>query len=241
LILSISDKNYKCPSEWSEVKYSQYLKITDFVHKKAPDKLRKMLYDKSFEDEITPEEELSHVDFYRQLICEVAGVPEEVSNHIHVHGQRGGIGIIPMANIILRFIYLPYENSIKTPDSFKYKGKTYHLFKRYKGLMGDEVFFKDQTFKEYEELQAVKQHLFDFDNLEVNALALLTAILYRPKGEGYDSEKVKARARHFADLRMTYIWGAYFFFRVLTTILSASTHNSTKERAEETLLSTDTA
>ncbi len=237
--LVIEDRTYHCPENWDQLSYSEYLRLHIFIRDNAPQRLKDFLLDKEFNKPITNDEELSFTDFYRRLLVEMTGIPEDLSKEIHVHGTEG-LGIIPMANMLLKFMYIPNEGGVKIKKHVKVGDETFYLWETYEDMKGDPEFYKDQTFKVYEELQTIKQYLHKAEHLEIGALGLLTAIMYRKKGEDYDPETTKERAELFKSLPMSYVWGSYFFFRPLIDIWVESTNpysNKEQERKERQIQS----
>lgn len=224
LILEIEDKKFNAPSGWDELTHDQFVELNEFHDTTFPESLQ----DKKLE-EYTDEDERALVKYAKELIVSFFKIPNDLANQLRVNGDNS---IMDAYWMVHKFLSMPDESEIKIKHTFKYKKKNYYCAKdSIDHIAGNPN--PDATWLEYEEASTIQSNMKALMDNKLNPLAMLTAIMYRPAKEAYDSDKVKDRAELFRGLTMDKIFGAVFFLmsHKITSLKSIS-HYLKEEEAE---------
>jgi hypothetical protein len=249
LVISIDNKDYECPQEWSDVTLKQYCDSIA-VFNTMPKKLNTLIFGSDEEKEkieVNEDDVQDFASFYKRWVAFWCEIPEGVVGKLPVEIEDG-IGVINLYNILLKFMITPSGSSLPVKDFIIYKNGLYMLPESQKKLNGESQPMYKSSFDEFYEAAEIKRVAGELKDGNSNVLPLLVAILYRPakairKGffkkivgyeiEAYDSDKVKKRATLFEEMPMDLVWGAYFFFLKLRLTFIENSLNSLKEEMEK--------
>lgn len=213
IYVTISNKKYGIPDDWSEVTMRELLNSQRLL-KELPDKLDKMLFPVKDAEEpvMNDKDELEFLEFYRRWLVLWTKIPDHISKQIHIDDLTASFSSLQM------FLYTPKELPFK--GVIEFKGVTYMLPTTEELMSGNEKHMADATFEEFVEGMQLSSSLDSLKSGDLSVLAILTATYYREQVKGflkkpvavpYDEEGTKKRAEIFMDLPMSDVWGAYFF------------------------------
>lgn len=199
--IKINDQEYGCPNSWEDItmqKYLDYLKVT------APTKLRDLV---SGEGVTLTKKDLYECYQYMAKVVEIfCGVPYEI-----------GIKQLQVTELQKLWVYIEkalqtdYQYQYKTAESgdkpsFRFKGDTYYLPTK---LLAEE------TAGELIMAQLLQDGCKQLEQGNYIALAKVTAVLCRKKGEWYEDYDIEQRAQTFLELPMDILLHVGFFLQKL--------------------------
>lgn len=232
LTLEIDGHSFVAPEKFSELTHRRFIELNEFHDRTFPESLQ----DKELAD-YTDEDNLTLVKYAKDVVIEFFGIDEHLANELRVNGDNSIMGAYWM---IHKFLSMPEESEIEISHKFKFKNKNYYCAKdSIDHIAGNPN--PDATWLEFEEASTIQTNMKALMDNKLNPLAMLTAVLYRPLNEKYDSDKVKKRAELFQDLTMDKIFGAVFFLMQHKLTLLKNIKPYLKEEAEavQSLLSSD--
>lgn len=216
--IELKGKSYPLPSEWSEVTLRQILESRELAES-MPEKYNDHLYNTDKEVEFTEDDKIDLWTFKRKWVGFWTGLPTD-DDTISI------TDLDDCYSILMMFLGTPSEKEVTINSTITHKGVTYSLPKTEKIAGGGVKYMADSTYQEFIEGAQLSNRLNRLSEGDLTVLPLLTATYYRPeittgrwfwrrtRVEGYNEDKVKARAEVFMDLPMDKVWGAYFFLDV---------------------------
>jgi len=236
ITLEIENKEYKCPSDYSDITFSEFKKIQawlDLDHNKE-------IVDKIIDSKVTSDEEERVLNFYLDFINYVTKIPKKHLMQIKPYG-KDNIEDLSIQWVFERLSFLLCVPQIENPQPAE-KLNGYYFIDR---TDLNEAMLRDLTFREYVEADAVKKEFNKLKEGRYDRLAQFLAIMYRPKTskgkwfwkkeviEEYNSETVRERAKEFDNITMDKIWNCLFFFMQLKTKSLKNIEQSLKVEVEK--------
>lgn len=249
-VLSINGTEYKSIETWDEMPLSMAVDI----HKVNIPSILKELYDEyaqkepdekkitELNDNIAHEDRVKHFPlFYGQIICILAGIPEDVLEHI-MWDMRTEFYRKYCERFVTGIMYGDYSD-IKNIDSFDWEDSSYYLPKSGHFMDGNVELAasKDQStpmeneqtivFTEIADLEVYSEQL---EGGKYEVAANIISVMCRPQSEVYDEKTSLARAEKFQQLPMNIVWEVFFCILQLSTISSQNTLISKLRKAVAT-------
>lgn len=163
---------------------------------------------------------------FQKSFCEL--IVGDVLDELPIENANEGLALIELFNFLSWRRAFPKEDEIKQIPFFFHNGKKYICNWKELNSLNKEVPLKSATYGEYVHASMVRGMFNELSSGNIERMALLTAILYRPeikvkkgwfkyenKIEPYNEEKAEARAKEFESLTMDKVFGAYFFLKML--------------------------
>lgn len=170
---------------------------------------------------------------YQKNFCEL--IIDELLDNLPVEKANEGLSLTELFNFLSWRRTFPKEEEIKQIPFFFHNGKKYVCHWKELNSLNKEVPLKSATYGEYVHASMVRELFNELSSGNIERMALLTAILYRPeikvkkgwfkyenKIEPYNEVTAEARAKDFECLTMDKIFGAYFFLKMR---MQQSLHN----------------
>jgi hypothetical protein len=208
MLLEVEGFYYKLPDSWEDLTLDDFIEINERA-KEAPDK------------DATEGEKMS---FYLDFISDF-GIPKEHLRKVKLlDANDNGMGILNLFNHLWQFTQLPIEDDFAKFERFIIDGKVYCFNTNNVSASGSVRAMTDYTFEEYEEATGILQAMNQLKEGQLEHLALLCAIFFRPAKkklfqwlrsyeiDEYEENSINDRAELFREkLSMDKVWGCYFF------------------------------
>ena len=208
MLIEIADLFYELPDGWEDLTLNQFLDINKITEEAPKD-------DASDKDKL---------NFQIKFISHF-NIPEEALKSVKLYdATEKQAGIVNIFEHLWKFTQLPTNPEFIEFNKFKLNDITYCFNTNTIDLSGGDRPLTDYTFIEYEEANGVLQAMQKLKEGQLDTLALLTAIFFRPAKkkflqvfksydiEPYDEATVYARSEVFKkELSMDKVWSAYFF------------------------------
>jgi len=235
ITLTIEDRDYKCPQDWSEIPLRKFIEICELdVPKKLADlyeasvalsdpdpeksKLAEERYD-LINGEITEYDLIRRFPvYYGKIIKILSDVPSSVVDRIHHEPRSAFFNQYARYIILSSFFSSPViydkESGIKAYEppkikSFKIGGKEYFLPKSL-NLLGEEIPLAKEKAVTFAEAADIETAWTDLQKEGARQIPVFCAVYCRESDSVYDEEKLLERANLFQDLTMDKVWAVFF-------------------------------
>lgn len=231
LVVEIEKEFYELPEKWSDITLEDFIEIVKLAEN-VPD-----------EDAVEAEK----FGFYLEFVS-LFGIPKDLLRSVKLYdAESGQMGLINLFNHLWQFSQMP-EIEFEKFSRFPLAGKMYCFNDKSVDLIGNKKPMAEYTFQEYEEANSILVAMTAVKENQLEHLATLSAIFYRPakkkafqwlrsyEAEAYDEATVKDRAELFkGQLGMDKILKAYFFLLKRIAISNVDTANSLMGAVAESL------
>jgi hypothetical protein len=210
LNLIIEGKKYKSPTQWSDVKYKDFLKFQKFIHSEHNKSKTEILLN----DGITSDNEELMLNYFIDCVNYITNIPKKTLLKVRRYTKANEISV---EDLFYSMSFLFVYPTIDEPKPVEKIGKYYFIDK----LDVNQAELKNASFSEYTEANFVTKCYNELGAGNEEYLILLLAVMYRPKKkrlfrndviEGYDSETVRERAKELESVTMDVVWNCLFFF-----------------------------
>lgn len=195
LKVKIEGEVYKFPTGWEQITIEKYIKFQELLSQYDEETLQSFMQDDKDQTEF--------ILFCAKVVAFWGGINDDTINKCDIND------IYNAFNKLSKFFELPDID--KEFKGFKYKGDEYLL---------PEQLMKGSTLIEFLEGMQLEKSAEELKAGNWAVLPKIIAILARPKGEEYDSNKLDIRALMFNNLTMDIVTNiAFFLTRQNSTLL----------------------
>ncbi len=205
--LRIEDADYRLYDQWEDIPLSKAIEASKVA---VPDTLIRLfelrVKDKTNEyllayDSLQDGDRIRILpEYYGRMIALFSDIPPEVIDRIYWE-IRTGLFNRYLEHIVIGLFLVPTYQP-KGPTEFEHRGVKYYLPN-----------IEQMTAAEFAEAADMEVLGREVYGGRYEAMAMLIAILCRPKDEPYNESKVAQRAELFKDLPMSVAWEVYFFLQ----------------------------
>jgi len=166
ITLQIEDKEYKCPTEYKDITFSQFKEIQDWCYSEFNEpKLNKII-----ESKVDDEEEA--LNFYLDFINLVTEIPKKILMQVKPYGDSE-VNDLSIQYLFETLSFLLCMPEMKEPKPVEKIGR-YHFIDK---TDLNEAILKDLNFIEYIEADSVKKQFNNLKEGRYEYLNLLLAIM----------------------------------------------------------------
>jgi len=237
--IDLDGKEFEMPVHWHEVTLRQILE-SDKLIKDMPGRLHLETFEGK-EQEYDEDDLIDNWKFYRKWVGFWTKIPDNYEltvDHVKMLYEATQI-----------FMGSAKEDDVVIKSTITFRGVEYGLPEPEKLLNGKVKEMANSSFGEFIESAQLTTKINQLKTGDLNALPLLTAILYRPfevsgslwwkksKVEEYNEANVMERVEIFKDLPMDKVWSAYFFLieQVEEYVIGLETSLKARERLPDTV------
>lgn len=234
--LTINNKEYKYPQDYSEVTLSKFKEIQDFLYSDH----NKERTERVIDGKTTKDNEEDTLNFMIEFINYVTDIPTRQLKDVRPYSSKAEtFDDVSIESLFYSLSFLFMMPSIENPKPQERIGN-YHFIDK---IDLTQAILKDANFIEYTEANAVSKAFNEAKEGRYENLNLLLAIMYRPKHrenwyrkptiEQYNYDTVHERAKEFNNLKMDIVWNCLFFFMQLKVNSLKSIEHYSKEVLEK--------
>lgn len=230
MTIEIEGYFYALPDSWEDITLTEFIEINELA-KNPPEKNAV---------------EADKFNFYVNFISNF-GIPKEHLRKVKLYDAEGdSLGLMNLFNHLWQFTQLPEQGNFEAFSRFFLGDTMYYYNTNTETSSGGTRALSDYTFEEYEEANGVLTAMNHLKEGQLEKLALLCAIFFRPAKnkwfqffrevelEPYDVNTVSARAEVFTEeLTMDKVWNCYFFLLSRMMRLSNDTLSCLRVVAEK--------
>ena len=215
---SDNGEEIKTPENWSEVTLGFYIDFFDVVedlNNKLQEEVDELEGDIGIMQIVT-----RYPNHFKKIVALLTGIDERVIDQLSFES------LISFWSIASRFLKVPKQKKI---TRFKFDNEWYYMPKSKKDILGNEAPMSEATFGDTIEALQIESLDAKIINNKLSALPYQIAIMCRKKGESYDAEKIRMRAKKFKSLTMDVVWDISFFLTKQKVTLLSHILNYSKE------------
>lgn len=204
----LDGSEYECPRRMGDIVLKDFIKLVGQIEKKMPEKMQAIFDEKDEEKRHKLVEELGEWEYQKYFVPYMAKVVSLLCK-VPMRKIMGGEGQESRMNIV--DLEMLYSNCMgcfagwefnEEFDGFDFEGVRYVMPK---------VHMRGSTVIEFLEASQYQHHYRQLEKGRWEAMPFVVAILARPEGEEYDSDKVEERGKKFLRLPLDVVWNVSFF------------------------------